>query len=229
MSNQPRAAAPAKKAAPAKRAHAKKPSLLKRAGAKTAAPAKKTATTMPRNRRASLPAGLVNAWNGVPEATRDEFERAVSPEPTGSLNPNLWGPEPTIEDRRAAALRNLEAQYTARRKVLEDSLTRPEAAGILGVSEQAVLDRLDAGDLIGLKKGREWRLPTWQFFADTERGFLPGLAELKSLFAGGVVSLSEWITSENVDMGGATPAQMLAAGNVDEVFAVARAVTSAAW
>lgn len=229
MSNQPRSAAPAKKAAPAKRMPTKKSSMAKRAGAKTAAPAKKTAATTRQGRRTSLPTGLVNAWNGVPKATRDEFERAVSPKPAGSLNPNLWGPEPTIEERRTAALRNLQAQYTARSKVLEQSLTRPEAAGILDVSEQAVLDRLETGDLIGLRKGREWRLPAWQFVADTERGFLPGLAELKRLFADGVVSLSEWVTSENVDLGGATPAQKMAAGNVADVLAVARAGTSAAW
>lgn len=229
MGNQSRAAAPAKKAAPAKRAPTKKTALAKRAGAKTAAPAKKTSATTRPGRGAAVPAGLVKAWNGVPQATRDEFERAVSPEPAGTLNPDLWGPEPTIEARRAAALRNLEAQYTARRKVIEESLTRPQAAGILGVSEQAVLDRLDAGDLIGLRQGREWRFPVWQFVADTERGFLPGLAELKRLFADGVVSLSEWVTSENVDLGDATPAQKLATGNVDDVHAVARAVTSAAW
>lgn len=69
----------------------------------------------------------------------------------------------------------------------------------------------------------------WQFHAGTERGFLPGLSELKRLFADGVVALSEWVTTSNVDLDGAIPNQQLAVDQTDDVIAVATAATSAAW
>jgi hypothetical protein len=97
------------------------------------------------------------------------------------------------------------------------------------VSEQAILNRLDAGDLVGLKKGREWRLPLWQFNAQTTRGFLPGLAELQAAFTGGVVSLTEWATTENADLDRQTPARALAAGDPAKVITVALHATAAAW
>lgn len=113
--------------------------------------------------------------------------------------------------------------------MLDASLTRSEAADLLDVSEQAVLDRLEAGDLIGLKKGREWRLPSWQFSADAERGFVPGVRRLREAFPGGVVTLTEWVTRPHVDFGGSTPAAELAAGHVDQVITTARAGSLAAW
>ncbi len=176
-----------------------------------------------------VPTSLQNAWSSVPQSTRDEFERTVEAVPSAALNPALWGPEPTIAEQRTAALRNLQAQYRARSAVMDQSLTRSEAANLLEVSEQAILDRLEAGDLVGLRKGREWRLPMWQFHAGTERGFLPGLAALKDLFTDGVVALSEWVTAPNVDLDGVSPVQELAIDNTADVIAVAAAATSAAW
>lgn len=56
-----------------------------------------------------------------------------------------------------------------------------------------------AGDLLGLKKGREWRLPAWQFSAEAAQGSVAGLAEVHRAFPGGVGSLTEWITTPNVE------------------------------
>ncbi|NGP09550.1 helix-turn-helix domain-containing protein [Rhodococcus sp. 14C212] len=50
---------------------------------------------------------------------------------------------------------------------------------------------LTAGDLLGLKKGRQWRLPPSQFDADAKQGFVPGLAKASRVFAGGAVSLTD--------------------------------------
>ena len=113
--------------------------------------------------------------------------------------------------------------------MIEASLTRTETAELLDISEQAVLDRLEAGDLIGLKKGREWRLPAWQFNPDAERGFVPGLARLREVFPGGAVSLTEWAVAPNVELDGSTPADELAAGHVEDVVRVAHTGTAAAW
>ena len=163
----------------------------------------------------------------VTERDRDAFITSVIGSET-ELDTALWGREPSAAERRTASLENLRLEFEARRTVLDESLTRAEVAELLDVSEQAVLDRLESGALIGLKKGREWRLPTWQFNPDAERGFVPGLAELQQVFPGGAVTLSSWVTAPSVDLDGTTPADALAAGHVDQVLLAARRLTGAA-
>ena len=192
----------------------------------------KNATGRPRDVRATdqgrFAKVLKDVLVAVPESDRDGFVTSVVGSET-ELDTALWGREPSAAERRTASLENLRLEFEARRTVLEESLTCAEAAELLDVSEQAVLDRLESGALIGLKKGREWRLPTWQFNPDTERGFLPGLAELQRVFPGGAVTLSSWVVAPSVDLDGATPAGELAAGRVDQVALVAKSLTAAAW
>jgi hypothetical protein len=180
-------------------------------------------------RAAGFPTVLEDALASVPESEREGFVLGVVGDDGDGLDPALWGPGPSSPERKRAALANLRRQYQARRTVVEASLTRPEAAELLDVSEQAVLDRLKAGDLVGLKKGREWRLPSWQFHADSELGFVPGLARVGAVFAGGAVSLTEWAQTPNRDLDDATPAEALTAGHVDDVVRVAQVGTAAAW
>ena len=122
--------------------------------------------------------------------------------------------------RRAtpAHLINLAATFADRQAVLAQSITRAEAAQLLRISDQAVSDHLTAGDLVGLKDGRVWRLPAWQFNADTAHGWLPGIAQLRTHFPGGPITLTTWATTPNVDLGDQTPAARLAAGNLDQVL-----------
>ncbi|WP_234420116.1 helix-turn-helix domain-containing protein [Rhodococcus ruber] len=178
---------------------------------------------------AGFSAVLKDVLGSVPEAERESFVLGVVGDEGEGLDAGLWGRGPSPAERRHAALENLRRQYRARRAVVAESLTRPEAAELLEVSEQAVLDRLKAGDLIGVKKGREWRLPSWQFDADTEQGFVPGLARVSRVFPGGAVSLTEWALNVNPDLDGATPAEALAAGRIDDVVRAAEAGTAAAW
>lgn len=180
------------------------------------------------HRATDFSAALEEALAAVPDSERDSFVLGVVGDDDG-LDPALWGPPPTSVDRKRAALENLRRQYHARRAVTDASLTRTEAAELLDVSEQAVLDRLKTGDLVGLKKGREWRLPAWQFHADTETGFLPGLSQVGAVFHGGAVSLTEWAQTPNKDLEGTTPADALAAGQVEDVVRAAHAGTAAAW
>jgi excisionase family DNA binding protein len=165
----------------------------------------------------------------VPASVRTEFVEAVADQAAGTLDESLWGSGPSAEELRLAALQGLKDDFVARRDLLTVSLSRSEVAELLGVSPQAVLDRLRDGDLVGLKDGREWRIPMWQVNASAERGFVPGIAELRRLFLGGVVPLSRWATTPNVDLGGVAPADALAAGRVPEVIAIAATATAAAW
>ena len=104
-----------------------------------------------------------------------------------------------------------QAKFADRQAVLAQSITRAEAAQLLRISDQAVSDRLTAGDLVGLKDGRVRRLPAWQFDADTANGWLPGISQLRTHFPGGPVTLTTWATTPNVDLRDQTPAARLAA------------------
>lgn len=145
------------------------------------------------------------------------------------LDPALWGVEPSADDIRSAVVGELHEQFSARRALEGASVTRAEAADLLGKREQAVSDDLDAGRLVGFKRGRTWFLPAWQFDAGSERGILPGLSHLQRAFPGGVVALTRWVTSPSPDLDGKAPRDALARGAGDRVIAVAGQLTAAGW
>lgn len=169
------------------------------------------------------------ALESAPASVRTDFVEAVADREEAGLDDALWGAAPSTDEVRAAALQGLKSDFLARRELLDASLSRPQVAELLGVTPQAVLDRLAEGDLVGLRDGREWRIPMWQINAGAERGFLPGIAALREVFPGGLVALSRWVTTPNADLGGATPADALAAGRAPQVIAAAAAITAAAW
>jgi excisionase family DNA binding protein len=111
----------------------------------------------------------------------------------------------------------------ARTRLLEDSLTREQAAELLGVRSQQVSKLLAARDLVALEVGRELRLPRWQFAPDTPKGRLEGIREVVNAYAGGVVTLSLWATRPNPALGRRTPSKALAEGDVEAVVAAATA------
>ena len=188
-----------------------------------------------RQQRASLSAVEVGSavhavLEAAPASVKAGFVEAVTgPAQEGDLDESLWGSAPSATEVRTAALQTLKDDFLARRELLHASLSRAEVAELLGISSQAVLDRLTHGDLVGLKDGREWRIPMWQVHAGAERGFLPGIADLQRVFPGGLVSLSRWAVTPNVDLGDMTPANALAAGHIQDVIAVAARTTAAAW
>jgi hypothetical protein len=146
-----------------------------------------------------------------------------------ALDPALWGEAPAATDQVAAVGRSLAAEERQRRAVLAGALGRREAAERLGVSTQAVTNRLEGGRLVGLQVGREWRLPAWQFDARGRAGTLQGLEQLIASYPGGAVSLSVWATAGQPELDGATPRQALRAGRVDEVVRLAAALDAAGW
>jgi hypothetical protein len=92
-----------------------------------------------------------------------------------------------------------------------------------------VTDRLEAGRLVGLKRGREWLIPSWQLDADSRDGILVGLEELLSVFPAGPVSLSNWVKKPSVDLDGQSPEEALRKGRVSEVVNLARQLSAAGW
>jgi hypothetical protein len=160
------------------------------------------------------------------DAVAPDEKRASADASTDEL---LWGPQPSDAEVSAAELAQLRTQFERRRELAAHSITREAAAELLNISMQAVTGYLQNGALTGLKDGKQWLLPSWQFDADCERGFVPGIAAVATAFPGGAVSLSRWVTRPNPDFDDRTPRELMAAGHVDEVVDAAAALTAAGW
>ena len=152
--------------------------------------------------------------------------------------PAVWGNPPSRAAREVAESENLRKAFLTRQSVLGASVSRSQAAALLGVSEQAVTKHLDQGRIVGIKdKGRivgikdkgRWAIPAWQLDADTRDGYLVGLDRLARVFPGGPVALTRWVTTPAADFAGNTPRDMLARNRVDEVVRAAQALTAKGW
>lgn len=165
----------------------------------------------------------------APPDTVEQFRAVTAATVPDDLDTDLWGAAPDRDDVRAGVLANLRRQFESRRDLAAASLRRAEVANLLGVSDQAVTDALDAGRLLGFKQGRRWLIPAWQLDADTERGVLPDLHPVAAAFPGGIVALSAWMTEANPDLAGRTPQELLSQGRTALVMGAVGALTSAGW
>jgi len=146
--------------------------------------------------------------------------------PEGAEQQDSWGPVIDAQDAHELERENLHLQARQRREQLTASFSRSEVAEMLDVSTQTVSDMRVQNRLIGLRDGREWRFPAWQFTPDDAEPVLPDLARLVREFPGGVVSLSRWMTRPNADFDGRTPQQEMLRDR-EHVFAVLHALTAA--
>lgn len=165
--------------------------------------------------------GLIAALSGALERLRDSADG-------GGFDEALWGAQPGEGEIAAARHSGEVAVEQALEQALRGALTRDEAAERLGISPQAVSKRRAARTLVALRRGREWRLPAWQFYED---GLLPGLPDLIAAYPGTPLALTTWATTPNADLDGHTPAEaMLTARGVEWVLSAAvRPLTPAAW
>lgn len=137
-----------------------------------------------------------------------------------------WGPAISAEEAAELEQANLQLQVEQRREQLNVSFSRAQAADMLGISPQTVSEWVAQHRLVGLKDGREWRFPAWQFTPDNSDPVLPDLGRLVAAFPGGVVSLSRWMSRPNDNFGGRTPAQEMIRDS-DHVFAIVETLAAA--
>lgn len=164
------------------------------------------------------------------EANSDEVARIASAVTADDdLDEAAWGPGPAAAESFEAVVGDLHDQYAARKALADSGLTCKHAASLLGVREQAITAKIDEGKLIGLKCGREWRLPMWQFVPDNAAGIVPALDALQKVFPGGPVSLSAWMLAPSVEFDGRTPLQEVLAHGPERVIDHAARLTAAAW
>lgn len=138
-----------------------------------------------------------------------------------------WGPRPSLVEVASARAASDAARRAALASVLDGALSRDQAAERLGVSAQAVSERLKARTLTAVRRGREWRFPVWQFADDAA---LPGLRQIIATWPGTPLSLSTWATKPSPDLGGRSPAQELARRDgTARVLELADAIGAAGW
>lgn len=143
--------------------------------------------------------------------------------------PAVWGRAPSRTTRELAESANLKKAFLTRQSVLQASVSRGQAAALLGLSEQAVTKHLDQGRIVGIKDKGRWAIPAWQLDADTRDGYLDGIDRLARVFPGGPVALTRWVTRPAADFDGRTPRDLLARNLVDEVVRAAQALTAKGW
>ena len=143
--------------------------------------------------------------------------------------PAVWGRAPSRTTRELAESANLKKAFLTRQSVLQASVSRGQAAALLGLSEQAVTKHLDQGRIVGIKDRGRWAIPAWQLDADTRDGYLDGIDRLARVFPGGPVALTRWVTRPAADFDGRTPRDLLARNRVDEVVRAAQALTAKGW
>lgn len=111
--------------------------------------------------------------------------------------------------------------------LLESSFSTAQAATLLNVNESRIRQRLTGSSrsLYGIKRGTEWRIPSFQFEG---KRLLPGIGEVIAKLDKGLPAISfyRWFTTPNVDLitndspeGGYSPRQWLACGFAPERIA----------
>ncbi|MGH3969042.1 MAG: antitoxin Xre/MbcA/ParS toxin-binding domain-containing protein [Mycobacterium sp.] len=179
--------------------------------------------------KARLRAELEVLVNEADESERARLEAAVTASPGDGLDERFWGPAPDSVTAAEAVVADLSDQFAQRRELAANSISRDAAAKLLSISPQSVTDKLESRKLVGIKVGREWRLPRWQFDPDNTTGAISDLDLLQAAFPGGPVSLSRWITRPNPEFNGRTPRDEAMARGSASVIKVARALTAAGW
>ena len=179
--------------------------------------------------KSRLRAELEALVNEADDSERARLEAAVTASPDDGLDERYWGPAPDSVTAVEAVVADLTDQFAQRRELAANSITREVAAELLGISPQSVTDKLEARKLVGIKMGREWRLPRWQFAPDNTTGALSDLDVLQGAFPGGPVSLSRWMMRPNPEFDGRTPREETIANGSATVINLARDLTAAGW
>jgi hypothetical protein len=126
---------------------------------------------------------------GAPPPLTKEEERLLR---AGKLEPRPLGPG------EAPLLHRATAEYA---RLLADSYSVEEAAAVLGVNGSRIRQRLTATpiSLYGIKLGKAWRIPKFQFHG---RRLVPGLEAVLSRIPANLhpVALYRWLTSPSVDL-----------------------------
>lgn len=167
-------------------------------------------------------------------ATPEEMERiathleqaiqppSVSPERTALLAALAGGPAATEPERLEREAASVARYFQKRQELLQESLSAPEVARLLGTSRQTPHDRAKAGTLLAVRERGGLRFPRWQFDPNGPDGVLPGFPDvLRALNASPLAKVS-WFLRPSPYLEGRTPLESLKAGEVTRLIGIAR-------
>jgi hypothetical protein len=128
------------------------------------------------------------------------------------------------EEHALAELASLLDLFVARRRLLEDALTAPQVADVLGISRQAAASRAESGSLLAVLDRGVYRFPRWQFDPRGPDGMIAGLREvLEALEPQPAFSKLVFLTRPNKTLDEREPVDLLRRGERDRVLAAAHA------
>jgi signal recognition particle subunit SEC65 len=189
-----------------------------------AAPASPRGPTDATQLRAAV-AALVNEADDSQVA---RLEAAATAE-SYDLDERFWGPGPDSVTAVKAVFADLSDQFAQRQQLAANGISRDDTAELLGITAQSVTAKLASRKLVGIKLGREWRLPTWQFDPDVPSGVLPDLDSLQAVFPGGPVSLSQWMLRTQPEFDGRNAREEMIIHGSAPVIELARVLTATGW
>lgn len=171
---------------------------------------------------ARLPRG---EWQALFDEVERTLEKPLDGFAPGETHPLTKKPAPTPEERAKVHFLSLLDRFTVRGRLLEDSLTAPQVARLLGCSRQTPLTRLEAGSLLAVYDRGAWRFPAWQFDPEGPDGVVARLSGVL-LALDGLSPFAKlvWFTRPNPYLEGRPPIEALRAGEVERVEQEARAV-----
>lgn len=175
-----------------------------------------------------LRTAVADLVNEADDSELARLEAAAADEPD-DLDELFWGPGPDSETAVKAVVADLSGQFAERRQLAANGISRDNAAELLGITAQSVTAKLTSQKLVGIKLGREWRLPTWQFDSDMPTGVLPDLDTLQAVFPGGPVSLSQWMLRAQPEFDGRNAREEMIFHGSAPVIELARVLTATGW
>lgn len=200
---------------------------------KVSAPATMSRRDVARARRGA--GALAELWARLTssqwQALFDEVERTLH-EPLGTIeagevHPLTKAPTPAAEERARAHFLSLLDGFETRGRLLADSLTAPEVAGLVGSARQTPISRAEAGTLFAVFDRGAWRFPVWQFDPEGPDGAVSGLAEVLAALQGlSPLAKLVWFSRPTAVLDGKSPVDALRAGQLERLLSAARAAAA---
>jgi hypothetical protein len=167
--------------------------------------------------------------HGDLRALRNELAQvAVQDEARNSerreIHPATGAPVASKSEQALLGFRSLLQFFEARRELLDDALTAPQVAELLGVSRQTPLNRAKDNTLVAVLDRGAYRFPLWQFDPQGEDGVLPGLSEvLDALEPQQPLGKAVWLRRPNPALAGREPVELLRDREIEPVVGAAHA------
>jgi hypothetical protein len=140
------------------------------------------------------------------------------------IHPATGEPAPSEPEQALLAFRSLLQFFDARRDLLNDALTAPQAAELLGVSRQTPLNRVKERTMLAVLDRGAYRFPVWQFDPQGEDGVLPGLPDvLDALEPQQPFAKLVWLRRPNPTLEGREPTELLRDHEIEPVVDAAHA------